>query len=325
MKILGASVVVVSGRNHHGPQLPDAVNTFYNAVEGSCNCDELWRVVHDDVVWIHTGIPTQKGKQDICNMLLSDSVHSQISDTTTVDKVSSVSDGFIQAESVIVQRFWGNIRNYGKREGFIITNGKIMAVMTTNASPDDPTDETGQHSWVGSESTVEFHTVPEGELEVVQKAVDVYFDAFERKNPSMMRSAYSQDPIYLFDFNQERQTPFGCSMSSDCATAPFFNQGDQLLPAFQGFCAEPGHIELNRQTELGIVMGNLAFIITTSYGCEGIYVTPDGTDAMPNREIYAVVNRDGQWKIQSYMFTFDPAPTLTPPTQTCFNNGALTV
>jgi len=184
--------------------------------------------------------------------------------------------------------------------------------MTTRANSNDPSAPRTVEPTVlsGTQSKD-----PVQEKEAVERAVDVYFTGFVGLNPNGMQSAFWEDPIYMFDFNIARKVPFGCSVSEDCGSAPYFTSRGELLPAFQGFCN--GYINLNHQFEVVQVYGDLALATTVSFGCEGDFVTPQGSAPMPNREIFVLVKKNGEWKIKSYMFTYDPASPIKPPVSEC--------
>lgn len=192
-------------------------------------------------------------------------------------------------------------------------------VMTTNAHENDPTMEDGSPWYDATEVVVAGGDADEDAIETVKKDIEVYFEGFVGHSASSMQSAYHESsPLFMCDFNPERQAPVACSQSApDCGTYPYMKSFDALLPAFKIFVTQPSHIQLNRMfTPVG-VYGDFAFVSTVSYGCEGNFVTPEDTAPMPNRELFVATRTDAGWKIRFYMFTYDPQSPLAPPVDTC--------
>jgi len=206
--------------------------------------------------------------------------------------------------------FAATVTRPGKRDSLFMARGRIKAMFTTNASPKDDFPNATETLSL----PVPWWGVPE--VEKVKAAVDVYFNSFVAKKPEGMLSAFAPGRVdYMFDFSPDRKVPFACMMSEDCGTAPAMFDGASLSNAFNGFTQ--GYTNLNHKFEIAEVYGNMALATTVSLGCEGDFVTPNGEPPMPNRELFVVVKQAGEWKIKSYMFTYDPASPLTPPVDRC--------
>merc|ERR1712048_1451395 len=283
------------------PAVDAGVAAFYDALSAK-DVEAAVGVFADDGVYVHTGHKTARGKVGL--RVLFQGLVEHFERPVNASAVDVQVAGR-HATSVIASRM-------GFRDSFFFVGGKIKYRMTTRAHSNDPSaTKTVEATVLNGAQT----TDPVQEKEAVERAVDVYFTGFVGLNPKGMQSAFWEDPIYMFDFNAARQVPFGCSMSQDCGSAPYFTSRGELLPAFQGFCN--GYINLNHQFEVVQVYGDLALATTVSFGCEGIYVTPQGSAPMPNREIFVLVKKNAEWKIKSYMFTYDPASPIKPPVSVC--------
>jgi len=258
-------------------------------------------VFADDGVYDHTGHKTARGKVGL--RVLFQGLFKHYEGPVNASAVDVQVAGR-HATSVIASRT-------GFRDSFFFADGKIKQLMTTRAHSNDPAPKTVKPTVLNGAQSKD----PVQEKAAVERAVDVYFTGFVGVSPEGMQSAFWEDPIYMFDFNTARQVPFGCSVSQDCGSAPYFTSRDELLPAFQGF--SKGYINLKHQFEVVQVYGDLALATTVSFGCEGDFVTPRGSAPMPNREIFVLVKKNGEWKIKSYMFTYDPASPIKPPVSVC--------
>jgi len=287
------------------PSVDATITAFYDALTTK-DVEAAVGLFADYGVYVHTDQPTEKGKDGLRALFRRLFTYYQ---GPVNASVVDIQDARPLATAVIVTRTG---LPEAMRDSFFLVGGKIKQLMTTRANSKDPSaPKTVMPTILNGTQNQD----PVKEKEAVERAVDVYFTGFVGLNPKQMQSAYWEHPIYMLDFNIARKTPFGCSESQDCGSAPYFHSRGELLSAFQGFCN--GYVNLNHQFEVVQVYGDLALATTQSFGCEGDKVTPQGSAPMPNREMFVLVKKGGEWKLKSYMFTYNPAPAIKPPVSVC--------
>lgn len=287
-------------------QADDFPHQLYDALQKDDVENVVPRFFDADAIYAHTGVPTAKGHYAIIHLLKG--FIRRESPAQEAKVLDSQIAGGAQAYIAVRKGF----QSVSVRDSIFVTAGKIRAMMTTLASPNDPEVEPRENSNIHFEPN---RHEPKLEEEV-KKAVTVYFDGFMSLNAEKMQSAYLKDIFYMFDFSPERHVPFGChSDPGPCSRAKFYTTRDELLPVFKGFAS--GYVNLNHEYPIVDVYGDMALATSVSLGCEGTHVTPEGQKPMPNREQFVLLKNEGVWKIHSYMFTYDPASPLKPPMTTC--------
>jgi len=299
---LGAVVLTLAS-----VQADDFPHQLYDALQKDDVENVVPQFFDSDAIYAHTGAPTAKGHQAIID-LLNGFIRRDVPVQEPKVLDTQIAGG-VQAYIAVRNAFHSD---HSVRDSIFVNAGKIRAMMTTLASPNDPAAEPLED--------VNIHFEPnrhDPKLEDdVKKAVNVYFDGFTHLNPEKMQSAYWEDIFYMFDFSPDRHVPFGCTSDPGyCGRAKFYTKRDELLKVFQGFAS--GYVNLNHKFPIVEVYGDVALATSVSLGCEGTYVTPEGQKPMPNREQFVLLKKEGVWKIHSYMFTYDPASPLTPPVTTC--------
>lgn len=301
-KILAATLAVAWGRQHEGPELPMCVGEFYDAVAGNPSRLSAARCLRFDTVWVHTDLPTVTGPWPIAKALTGNTEYTmQISHTKTVQAI-----GNGKAVTVSVERD-------GMRDTFFVIDSRLKAVWTTRSHPKD----------ANATAVVEEHPFSPSfrdETEDVKAAVEKYFDSFQNNSGEEMANAFSKiSPYVAFDYHAARKAPYPCMVSARCDRTPSMNDWNNMLGAFKAFACSGCTIALSSTFHDVTVVGDMAFAHKSSNGCEGRMVTPTGSPPMANRELLVATKEQGQWKLRTYVFTWDPESKLTPPFPTCVN------
>lgn len=308
--------------------LPYPIADFYDAII-SKNTHQALEFFSNDAMYVHTTEVTAHGHGDISNLLVKvvNSHTTAITQTALIDHTTTGT-----ASSVAVART-SQPRDY--RDVFWLEGEKIKAIWTTKAN----SQQSGCAAMnqdppaPGSVLKVNGDGMQEGDAEAAHNAIELYFCGFGTAQVGdIMRQAYRNDAIFMADFDSDRVqgtaslAPLDGTGGQGCDTLGFWTGvGQENSIAAQGFNNfVQGNVNLNRDDSDMTLYGDMAIMTSTSNGCEGDHVTPDGNPPMPNRELYVLVRTGTQWKIKLYTFSYDPAvpPTTKAPVDKCFASDA---